>query len=137
MNRLKEEYEAERKKRLAELFKDDLENDNSTLRRGWLLSTNPPYPYTNPKTFLSYSMDGKPGYILEDLLKYGKAIIGDEEFTVVSDLMKDKEWLEETTEGYGDVSFSLPCILSNTVNSLGSPLYRHYFGSRFSKATIQ
>ena len=98
----KDTLETQRKRNLERLFLDDLMIDKGNLKRGF--SQNP----SSKRTISSMSMDGRPGYILEDLFEYAKSLFKNQEkeFTGILDLIKREDYLSETTEAISDVSVS-------------------------------
>ncbi len=50
-------------------------------------------------------MDGKRGYILEDLSIYARELVKIQQYYDIGRLVDDEEWLTDVTEGWGDVCF--------------------------------
>jgi len=88
-----------RKEVLEDLFREDLKNDREALR------SDSPDSFKLPPMFTSYSMDGKRGYILEDLSTYARELVKIQQYYDIRQLIDDEEWLTDVTEGWGDVSF--------------------------------
>lgn len=110
----KREHINNRKKRLKELFKEDLEVDDHALKRDWIakrgvVKSTRPSPYTGTPLFNSSSMDGSTGYILSDISKYLKANLEESNLEFIKGLVKNQAWIESELGDFGDVRY--PTIL--------------------------
>jgi cobalamin-dependent methionine synthase I len=114
MRRLKNEHIQKRRERLAELQAADAQQEAWALKRDWFsneqvvkgLLALPPYLYDGPKLFTSRSMDGREGYILEEISRYINSIVKKETQEKIDKLMSNGKWLERDTFYYGGVSIS-------------------------------
>jgi hypothetical protein len=117
----KEQHINNRRKKLNELFKDDLEVDNLALKRDWIpkkgvVKSSRLNPYRGQPMFDSHSMDGSSGYILGETSKYLKTYLTRSSLEYIQGRVKDQDWIKKELEDFGDVSYPFVLLLCQFAN---------------------